>query len=519
MNLSKKTFFYSILLSSLIVVLIVSYFVFLFPSLYVNHIENNNYNAAVDLQRKYVKLRSYQDLEVKNPTGTVTIDIPFHGNDMIVVNKFVSGTVTVKDPDILGMLDKLKFYAKNPKELSDHTDNWFDVNLIEKKIKEYSNRLKSLPFTLVWDTFGNEEYEWEASNKIHIVSDDFYVLVSKVIQGGSKYTTYMAMTVTENSIVATLMSVTTPDMQDITPVVFQSLPMIVAIITLFVLLLSQIFSKWIITPIIRLSKHAELVKKHKNMEIMPISLSGNDEITSLSKNLNELYMNLRENYKELEDNNITLSMENERQEVFLRAFSHQLKTPISAALLLVQGMYEEIGKYKDTKVYLPKVKEQLISMQKIVEDIIYLNHCSENTKMEPQDLDHIINTSLSGLEISIAEKSLSVEMSGKIGCIQTDGEMLKIILDNLISNAVNHSPENGLIRINKSSNTIQILNYHSSIPENILPHIFEPFVTSNHKQKGHGLGLYIVRYYSQFLKCQVSVRNIEDGVETRVNLD
>lgn len=519
MNLSKKTFFYSILLSSIIVIMIVSYFVFLFPSLYVNHIENNNYNAAVDLQRKYVKLRSYQDLEVKNPTGTLTIDIPFLGNDMVVMNKFVSGTVTVKDPDILDMLDKLKFYAKNPKELSDNTDNWFDVNLMEKKIKEYSNSLKALPFTLVWDTFGNEEYEWEAFTKTHFVSDDFYVLESRVSQGGSKYTTYMAMTVTEKSIVATVMSVTTPDMQDITPVVFQSLPMIVAVITLFVLLLSQVFSKWIITPIIRLSKHAELVKKHRNMDIMPISLSGNDEITSLSINLNELYSNLRENYRELEDKNITLSMENERQEVFLRAFSHQLKTPISAALLLVQGMYEEIGKYKDTKVYLPKVKEQLISMQKIVEDIIYLNHCSENTKMELQDLDHIINTSLSSLEISIAEKSLTVEIDGTIGKLQTDGEMFKIIIDNLLSNAVNHSPDYGLIRITKSSSSLQIINYHCCIPEDILPHIFEPFVTSNHKQKGHGLGLYIVRYYSQFLKCQVSVKNIEDGVWTTVVLE
>jgi signal transduction histidine kinase len=252
---------------------------------------------------------------------------------------------------------------------------------------------------------------------------------------------------------------------------------------------------------------------------MPIILNGNDEITSLSRNLNELYANLRENYKELEDNNTTLAIENERQEVFLRAFSHQLKTPISAALLLVQGMYEEIGKYKDTKVYLPKVKEQLISMQKIVEDIIYLNHCTDNTRMEPQALDIIINASLSGLEISLAEKSLTVEAEGTMGIIETEGEMMKILIDNLLSNAVNHSPDHGLIRIVKSAKSLQIINYHCQIPEDILPHIFEPFVTSNHKQKGHGLGLYIVRYYSQFLKCQVSVRNITDGVETSVTLE
>lgn len=519
MNLSKKTFFYSILLSLMIVIMIVSYFVFLFPSLYVDHLEKNNYNSAVALQKQYVKERSYENLEAKNPTGTVTIDIPLEGNDMVIENKFFSGTVTIKDRDILDMLNKFRYYAKNPKEMPDDMDTIFDETLIKEKIDEYRNNMKSLPFSMKWNVFGNEEYEWEASSKTHYISDDFYVFESKIVQGGSKYTTYIIMTLTARSIVVTVMSVTTPDMEDITPVVFQSLPMIASIITLFVLLLSQVFSKWIITPIIRLSKHAEAVKRHKNSEFMPITLIGNDEITSLSKNLNELYANLRENFTELENNNILLSLENERQEVFLRAFSHQLKTPISAALLLVQGMYEEIGKFKNTKTYLPKVKEQLISMQKIVEDIIYLNHQSDHTKLEPQNLDNIIDTSLSGLDISITLKSITVETEGSIGIIETDGEMMKILLDNLLSNAINHSPDHGLIRIIKSEKELQIINYHCQIPEDILPHIFEPFVTSNHNQKGHGLGLYIVRYYSQFLKCQVGVRNIDDGVETRVTLE
>lgn len=496
--------------------MIVSYFVLLFPSLYVDHIEKNNYNAVVALQEQYVVDRDYQHLEVKNPTGTITIDIPLSGNEMIVVNKFFKGTVTILDKEIITLLEDLRYYAKNPKEMPENTDNWFDFSIIEKKINEYRDSLSTLPFSVVWDNVGNEEYEWESFTKVHVVTDDFYVTEAKVTQGGSQYTTYLAITVTDQSIVVTVMSVTSPDMKDITPVVFQSLPMIVAVITLLVLLLSQVFSQWIITPIIKLSKHAQTLRRVKNMEIMPIKLQGNDEITSLGNNLNELYHQLRENYKELEINNNTLSIENERQEVFLRAFSHQLKTPISAALLLVQGMYEEVGKYKDTKVYLPKVTTQLKSMQKIVEELIYLNRFRENTRLEQIDLETILSASLGALDITITEHSLQVEIKGRTGMIETDADMFRLILDNLLANAVNHTPDNGLIQINKSEKALQIINYGVTIPNDILPHIFEPFVTSNNKQKGHGLGLYIVKYYARSLNCEVRVVNIDQGVEALI---
>ena len=68
-------------------------------------------------------------------------------------------------------------------------------------------------------------------------------------------------------------------------------------------------------------------------------------------------------------NNIS-SDQNKRQEVFLRASSHQLKTPVAASLLLVEGMIDEVGKYKDTKEYLPKVKIQLESMRKIIDELL-----------------------------------------------------------------------------------------------------------------------------------------------------
>lgn len=515
MKLAKKTFLYSILLSVIIVCMVVGYFIFLFPSLYVNHIRQNNLDSAVALQEQYVKERSYSGIKVKNPTGTITVDIPLAGNEITIVNKFIKGTVTFTDKDFIEILDKFRTYAKNPDQMKEG-DNWIDTSLLLEKVKAYRDNLTNLPFTVTWESTDSEKMVWDSDVKIHRISDDFYISEANVSQGESNYTNYLAMTVTNDSIVVSFLSVVTPEMKDVMPVVLQSLPMIVAVVFLLVLLLSQLFSKWIITPIIKLSRHAESVKRVNNLEIMPLALTGNDEITSLGRNLNALYEKLREHYKELEDRNTFLSKENERQEVFMRAFSHQLKTPIAAALLLVQGMYEEIGKYKDTKLFLPKVKEQLNSMQKIVEDILYLNHCSFNSKMETVLLDDLVSASVSNLEVPINERTLQVTMEGFAGVVKTDAEMLKMILDNLLSNAVTNTPQNGQIKIIKTDKKIQIINYGVTIKEEILPHIFEPFVSGNNKQKGHGLGLYIVKYYAQYLDCEVTVDNVENGVEAVV---
>ena len=52
----------------------------------------------------------------------------------------------------------------------------------------------------------------------------------------------------------------------------------------------------------------------------------------------------------------------------MRATSHQLKTPIAASMLLVDGMISKVGKFGDRDLYLPEVKSQLRDMTSIIEE-------------------------------------------------------------------------------------------------------------------------------------------------------
>lgn len=527
MNLSRKTLLYSSILSVIIVSLIVGYFIFMLPSLYVAYMQDRNYDSIVELQTGYMKTGSYKDLEVKNPTGTITIEIPSSGNTLYVVNKFFQITVDIQTPKLQDMLKEIRYYAKHIEEIKKINKEDFNLEEIKNELLVNKNLLKNYPLKFELELYKNENIFKEISSKVHMETRDLIVYESNVSDGNNYYTSYIAMGITDNSIDITFLPIMTPRMEEIRPVILGSLPMIIAIALLLVLIFSQVFSKLMIHPIIMLANHAEYMKKVENLKLEPIIITGHDEISSLGESLNGLYQKIQESYQDLEVKNQTLAEENKRQEVFLRASSHQLKTPITAALLLVQGMINEVGKYKDVKVYLPQVKQQLQSMQKIVEDILYLNHCSQNLNLELLSLSSLMEECINSYQVQIEEKSLHITSEGLEISFETDRELLKKILDNVLSNAINFTPDNGNIIISYEEHRLCMINYGVTIEEELLPHIFDPFVTSLNvmkqnatsivsKNNGHGLGLYVVSYYAKILHCQVKLTNIDGGVMTEL---
>ncbi|MDO4275951.1 MAG: HAMP domain-containing sensor histidine kinase [Eubacteriales bacterium] len=524
MKLSKKTFCYSIFISLVLVIFVLLYFSFMLPSLYVEHTANEYLDSVVKVQEGYSKNRSYQGLEVKNPTGSASIEIPFEGNRIYVAGKAFRITVEIKDQEILKIINKLRSMVKNAETLVDIAEDT-DFNLPEEDIEKIKDRLlrtdssplsQILTFTIVTD----EEMEGieTRKGKVHRITDSMMVFEGGMNDGDNDYTTYIAAGKTEDAVIFSFLPVMTPQMKEIRPIVFSSLPMITAVVFLLVLIASQAFSRKIVNPVIRLADYAENVKHAGYTEMEPLEITEKDEIGELGIILNELYERLRSQYLELEEKNNALARENKRQEVFLRASSHQLKTPITAALLLTEGMQSEIGKYKDTKKYLPEVKRQLLSMRKIVEDILYLNHSADHIRKEAFDINLLVKEVLDTYRISAGEKGLSIDYKERSIQIVNDPDIMRKILDNLISNAVSYTEEGGRITIRLSAISLEVYNSVSHIDEELLPHIYDPFVSSDTRQKGRGLGLYVTSYYTELLGLGVEITNLKDGVLARLSL-
>lgn len=541
MSLTKKTFLYSILLAVIMVASVTGYFVFMLPSLYVDYVKRSNLESAVEIQQGYMEKRSYDNLVVKNPSAAVSVEIPREGDTIFAAGKFFRLTVEVRDEELREFLGELRKRIGNRKaaqgyvlendfsqegDVSQESISAFWALWGEKLRDKFADREKGdgeYPLRIRAQARQEQGIYREEYTKTHITASGILVYEMGVSDGDYGYTTYIAAGQTEDAFIITILPTMTPRMAEITPIVMESLPMIVAVVFLIVLIAARFFSGKIVRPIIRLAGYAQNARLTERFEGGFAQGEGagaddGDEIAALGKGLRELYDRLRESYRELEEKNRFLEEENVRKEVFLRASSHQLKTPVAAALLLVEGMMNEVGKYKDTRTYLPEVKRQLLSMRKIIEDTLhtlYLGSQGKDAKEETVAVEGLIQELLGAYRIQSEARRLLIVSRGCAG-IRTNGEMLKKILDNLLSNAVQYTPEGGKIEIEASPGEVRITNYGILVDEKLLPGIFDPFVSSDAAGKGRGLGLYVAAYYSRLLGYELTVVNGENFVQAKV---
>lgn len=540
MGLKKKTFLYSIVLAVIMTAFVIGYFVLMLPSLYVDYVMDCYLKSVMEIQKGYMEERSYENLTVKNPSSVFTMEVPNAGDKVYMAGKFFKLTFTVQDEELQALLDRTRTMVGDMGRL-EQTENADGADLFDSEWQEDFTRYFTQWQDKIRDIFAEQslisedapvtiELEQKEQSggpayrdeyyKMHIGSGDTVVYEGGVSDGNYSYTTYIAIGRTQDALIITALPTMTPQMGEITPVVMGSLPMIVAVIFLMVLVSSGFFSGKIVNPIIRLANHAEsvgLAERFEPDEFASVS-DGKDEISQLARNLSELYGRLRKNYEELEQKNSLLKEENERREIFLRASSHQLKTPIAAALLLVEGMMNEVGKYKDTKAYLPEVKKQLLSMRKIVEDILYLNYRAENIQREEVAIEALAQELMRDYAVQTEDRGLRVSVVGS-GVVFTDREILRKIVDNLLSNAIQYTPEHQEITIGISGKEVCIANYGVTIDDKLLPNLFEPFVSSDGGGKGKGLGLYVAAYYSRLMGYDLRVDNMENGVQAVLSFD
>lgn len=525
MKLIHKNFLYTAIVTGILTILVLGYFIFMLPSLYVDYMSKKNYDAIVSQQKGYLRNGSYKNVTIENPS-CMTIDITFSDDTLIVTGKTFQTRITPSTDDMKMLILDIKSYIKSKLNIL-KDDQSIDKEIFTEELKEKALEWKDafmkqttffdnlpLTFDTQTDLSYYQNYKDEFT-KIRHLSDDTFIITAGVKDGENHYTNYFGLTFNSDRIVLSYLPTMTPQINEITPIVISSLPMLMAVIILFALIVSYLYSKGIVNPIIGLVKHTEAVKRSGVIANAAIPVKGKDEIAILIQTLNGLYKELHLNYQALENKNNELKEKNKSQEVFLRSSSHQLKTPIAAALLLVEGMINRIGKYHNSDAYLPEVKKQLLSMRKIVEDILYLSRCEGSITLETVDLNVLIDRQISNYQIMLSEGNytLLTTYSGD-SSVKTDVILLLKIIDNLITNAIAHSKEGSVITISTKPNNLEIHNSNAHIDETLMPNIFEPFVSGS--GKGHGLGFYIVSYYANILGIKVTISNVKDGVLVRL---
>ena len=285
-------------------------------------------------------------------------------------------------------------------------------------------------------------------------------------------------------------------------VIIRIYPVSCLICVIFALLFSLIFSRLYVKPIKRISR---LSKRMSNLEPdIEIPVKTSDEIGELSKDINHLY-------KELKGTIDTLNREidkysgAENQKIgFLRTVSHELKTPLAAANALIEGMICEIPPYNtNPKKYLLECKEFLEKASLLIKESLSLSQAEYAEKEAECNVKDIILEVVSDYQMILRSKQISYEETvlEHISFTTRKG-IFKKAISNIISNAVNYTPENGSIRIyyNTEKSALIIENSCVSISQSELECIFKPFYSGqNDNEMSNGLGLSIVKQLFELL--------------------
>lgn len=177
---------------------------------------------------------------------------------------------------------------------------------------------------------------------------------------------------------------------------------------------------------------------------------------------------------------------------FFRGASHELKTPLASLKIILENMKYNIGKYKDRDMYIEKCIDLVDNMTQNVSQILSVSSI-ENLKNDEEILQvgDILTEVLEKYEVQANQKSIRISNSLTDETLCIGKTALKIVLSNLISNAVKYTDEKGFINIGSDAGWLYVENSYSGKDNQDMSKIFDVNFDLN-KENSSGLGLYIV---------------------------
>jgi two-component system sensor histidine kinase GlrK len=250
----------------------------------------------------------------------------------------------------------------------------------------------------------------------------------------------------------------------------------------------------------------------------PISIDGPGDLRQLGRRLDWLR-------KELKDLNA-------QKQQFLRHVSHELKTPLTAIREATELLHDGIGGAlsEQQAEIIQIMRENSIRLQKMIENLLNytkIDSMQGQNKLQQIDLTKLIQKVLEAHALTINNKKLQMKVRTQIGEeLVSNEEKLSIILDNLISNAVNYTPDGGQINIisneEKDWFMIEVIDNGPGLAKADYTKIFDPFYrgNSNHNGliNGSGLGLTIVKEIVATLDGTISLVPTKNGAHFSVRL-
>ena len=197
------------------------------------------------------------------------------------------------------------------------------------------------------------------------------------------------------------------------------------------------------------------------------------------------------------------ALESERRR-FIAAIGHDLRTPLSSVRAYAEGLRDGLARDPDRAarygdVILAKTRE----LERLVEELFEfarLDLPGASARVQPVPAAEYLGAAVRALEPEAAGKGIRLLADGPDFTLRVDPELFARALDNLLANALRHTPEGGAVSLTWAPREaggaiITVADTGEGIPPDEIPHLFSPLHRTDRSRSrrsgGAGLGLAI----------------------------
>ena len=262
---------------------------------------------------------------------------------------------------------------------------------------------------------------------------------------------------------------------------------------LFILILSIIFFKYNHSESKKINEITKYIEEiNRGNYKLNIEENTEDELSILKNELYKITIMLKEVAENSQKDKTTLKDS-------LSDISHQIKTPITSILIMLDNILSDENMPEDIKKdFIKDIKREIINIKFLVESILKLSKIDSNSiKFIKKEvfIKDIINEAVKNVSMLSELKNIEIIVSGD-DSIKTicDLKWQVEAITNILKNCIEHSYENRKIYINYNQNNmyteLKIEDNGTGIDAKDLPHIFERFYKGkNSSSDSVGIGL------------------------------
>ena len=267
----------------------------------------------------------------------------------------------------------------------------------------------------------------------------------------------------------------------------------VSTLIVFILILSIIVFKYNHSESKKINEITKYIEEiNRGNYKLNIEENTEDELSILKNELYKITIKLKEVAENSQKDKTTLKDS-------LSDISHQIKTPITSILIMLDNILSDENMPEDIKKdFIKDIKREIMNIKFLVESILKLSKIDSNSiKFIKKEvfIKDIINEAVKNVSMLSELKNIEIIVSGD-DSIKTicDLKWQVEAITNILKNCIEHSYENKKIYINYNQNNmyteLKIEDNGTGIDAKDLPHIFERFYKGkNSSSDSVGIGL------------------------------